>query len=263
MLKFAVFGNPIAHSISPRLHNLALKNLGCDAFYGRVLLEETENLKDKILSLGLRGVNITVPLKETAFQICDHLDTNAKNIGSVNTITNSFGKLTGYNTDAPGFLKAISKFSEIKSALVIGAGGTAKAISYALKSKNILVTVVNRSQKRKDGFKNYIYKTWEEFSPKGYDLVVNTTSAELVNNEYPMPLELLDQTLKNSLFVFDVIYNKPTNFINLAKKYKLEYKNGTDMLIWQAVLALNIFFDNKLNESQIYTAMNKAISLGA
>lgn len=262
MHKFAVFGNPIAHSISPRLHNLAILGLGLEAFYGRVLLNSSKNLKAKFIELNLSGANITVPFKEEAFKICDELNHHTKQIGSVNTIVKDNNALIGYNTDAPGFLKAIDEFGKIKSALVLGAGGTARAITYALNSKQIDITIVNRSQKRKENFLDYNFKTWDEFSPKGYDLVVNTTSAGLVESEYPMPIELLKPTLKNSQYAFDVIYNKPTNFLNLANSLNLETKNGKDMLVWQAVLALNIFYKNTLSENKIYTLMSQAVNLG-
>ncbi|NLY04133.1 MAG: shikimate dehydrogenase [Campylobacter sp.] len=261
MHKFAVFGNPIEHSISPRLHNLAIEELGLKAFYGRVLLDDGKNLKSKFNTLKLNGANITVPFKEVAYEICDKLDIHAKAIGSVNTIVKNKKTLIGYNTDATGFMKAIEDFKEIKSALIIGAGGTAKALSYALKNNAVNVTIVNRSKKRKDGFENYIYKTWDDFSPKGFDLVVNTTSAGLVKDEYPMPFELLKTTLENSIFAFDVIYNRATNFLNLADSLNLTTKNGSDMLIWQAVYALNLFYDKSLNEHKIYNSMKKAINL--
>lgn len=263
MKKFAVFGNPIAHSISPRLHNLAIAGLDLEAFYGRVLLEDEKNLKSKFLELNLSGANITVPFKEEAFKICDELETHASKIGSVNTIVKDSNKLIGYNTDAIGFLQAIDEFGKIKSALILGAGGTARAIAYALNTKNISTSIVNRSEKRRQNFLDYNFKTWNEFVPKGYDLVVNTTSAGLVKNEYPMPIELLEPTLKNSQYAFDAIYNKSTNFLNLAKNMNLQTKNGKDMLVWQAVFALDIFYGGVLNKDKIYTFMNKAVNLGA
>lgn len=261
MHKFAVFGNPINHSVSPRLHNLAIQELGLEAYYGRVLLEDGKNLKAKFLSLNLNGANITVPFKEVAYEICDELGAHAKSIGSVNTIVKDGDKLIGYNTDSPGFMEAIREFEGIKSALIIGAGGTAKALSYALKNADIKVSIVNRSEKRRDGFKDYEFFTWDEYTPKGYDLVINTTSAGLIDSDYPMPLELLSPTLKSSIYAFDVIYGRATNFLNLANSLNLKTKDGSDMLIWQAVIALDVFYGGVLDKNKIYESMSRAIQL--
>lgn len=261
MKKFAVFGNPISHSISPRLHNFSIKELNLDAFYGRILLDNALNLKSIFDLLNLDGANITLPFKEYAIQICSDIDETAKNIGSLNTLVKKNDCLYGYNTDAPGFLKAISEFDELKNVLIIGAGGTAKAISYALKSKNINVNIVNRSHSKAVNFKEFNFYTWDNFIPKDYDLVINSTSAGLSDDSLPLPKNLLEKTLKNSKFAFDVIYGKTTPFLNLAQSLNLKCKDGLDMLIFQGVLALNLFYSNKLDEEKIEKAMKKAINL--
>jgi shikimate dehydrogenase len=126
---FAIFGNPVSHSKSPLMHNLAFQGLGVDACYTRYLLENGEKLKETFFKLQLKGINITVPHKEHAYNACDLLDPFAQKVGAVNTIVEREGKLYGYNSDAPGFLRAISEFKEIESVLFLGAGGTARATS--------------------------------------------------------------------------------------------------------------------------------------
>ncbi|MSN95632.1 shikimate dehydrogenase [Campylobacter sp. FMV-PI01] len=259
MMKFAVIGNPISHSISPRLHNFAIKELNLNAFYGRILLEDINQLKKPFGYLN--GANITVPFKEEAVQICDYLDVHSKKIGSVNTIIKNKDEFYGYNTDALGFLKSINEFKNIKSALIIGAGGTARAMAYTLNLNNIRVEIVNRSQKRAANFKDFEFFTWENFKPKSYDLIINSTSAGLIDDELPLPFDLLKETFEKAKFAYEVIYNKPTNFLNLAKSLDLITKNGKDMLIFQAALALNLFFSNKLDEEKIISYMKKAINL--
>ncbi|PSM52309.1 shikimate dehydrogenase [Campylobacter blaseri] len=261
MKKFAVFGNPIKHSISPRLHNYAIKELGLDAFYSRILLEDNIKLKEKFNTLNLDGANITIPFKEDAFKVCDHLDRYANHIGSINTLVKKNNTLYGYNTDAPGFLKAIEEFGKINSALILGAGGTAKALAYALYTKNIKADILNRSEKRKSNFKQSNFYLWDDFKIEQYDLVINSTSAGLVDEEYPVPKELLEDIFKNSSFAFDVIYNKNTPFLRLANSFKIPNKDGKDMLVYQAVLALNFFYNSNLDEKKIEIAMKKAISL--
>ena len=126
---FAIFGNPVSHSRSPLMHNHVFKRLGFDACYTRVHLEDGSQLKETFLALGLSGANITVPHKEAAFKACDEVRGFAKEIGVVNTIVNEEGRLIGYNTDADGFLFSIGDFKNIKKVLLIGAGGTAKALA--------------------------------------------------------------------------------------------------------------------------------------
>lgn len=258
---FAVFGNPISHSISPRLHNLALSEFGLDGVYTRYLLENGDDLLAKFRSLGLNGANITVPYKEIALAGCDYVDEIAKKIGSINTIVLKNSQIYGYNTDAFGFLSAIESFGIIKSALILGAGGTAKAVAYALKSNQIQATIVNRSEKRLENFTEFDAFTWDKFSGGAFDLVVNTTSVGLIDDNLPASKNQLEAILKRSKFAFDVIYNKSTPFLNLALSNGLVCKNGSDMLLFQAVKAFNLFYDSSLDESKIQSAMRKALSL--
>ena len=112
---FAVFGNPVSHSVSPRLHNLALGELGLsrEALYTRYELSDGSRLISKFKELKLSGANVTVPHKEAALAQCDVADETAAKIGSVNTLVSRSGKIYGYNTDAPGFLRAIGGFEQI------------------------------------------------------------------------------------------------------------------------------------------------------
>lgn len=258
---FAVFGNPISHSISPRLHNLALREMGLDGIYSRYLLKEGENLAKKFKELRLDGANITVPHKEIALNQCDVVEESALKIGSVNTMVLKNGEIYGYNTDALGFLKAIKSFGEIKSALILGAGGTARAVAYGLKSIKADVCVLNRSKARLENFGEFDKSTWDKFKIRDFDLVVNTTSAGLDDDALPAPKEILQDVLRRSKFVFDVIYNKPTPFLTLAVALGATAKNGADMLLHQAVLALNLFYLNELDEGKIESFMRKAFLL--
>lgn len=264
---FAVFGNPVSHSISPRLHNAALGELGLsrEALYTRYELTDGSRLISKFKELKLSGTNVTVPHKEAALAQCDVADETAIKIGSVNTLVSRGGKIYGHNTDAPGFLRAIESFGEIKSTLVLGAGGTAKAVAYALKSRGVRVCVLNRSEKRLANFAEYENFSWANFAEfKGgkFDLVVNTTSAGLKDENLPAPAELLHPIFNEAKFAFDVIYGKKTPFLNLASAIGLRHKDGLDMLLFQAALALNLFFDGSLDETKIENAMQKALALG-
>ncbi len=248
---FALFGNPVFHSKSPLLHNSLYKELGIDACYTRYLLEDGSRLKEKFFSLGLDGVNITVPFKEDAFEACDFLDEFAKNIGAVNTIILKDGKLHGYNTDAPGFMASLGSLVP-KSAIILGAGGTARAIAFALRAEGIEPLIVNRSAGRLEFFKKHGFNTstLDGAISGSFDLVVNTTSAGLTDDELPMQKEILSDLLSTAKLAYDCIY-KETPFLKLATELHIDRKNGLDMLIWQAFFAFEIFVDKKIDKKYI------------
>ncbi len=251
MKKFKIFGNPLSHTLSPHMHNSAFKILNIDARYFTCELKDGSKIKEVFLSQNLSGANITVPFKEQVFTQCDEVRGIAKEIKAVNTIINQNGKIIGFNTDAPGFIISIKEFLPIKSALVLGAGGTAKAISCALKDKNIHVEILNRSQKRLKSFNEFKTYAWENFTPKQYDIIINTTSAGLSDENLPAPKELLTKTLMQANFAYDVIYHKKTPFLNLAHTLNITCKNGKDMLLYQGVLAFELFTNTKANQQTI------------
>lgn len=261
MKLFTIFGNPVSHSISPRMHNLALQALHVEGVYTRYLLQNGKDLKKTFYNLKLSGANVTIPYKEDAFSQCDFVKGIAKEIKAVNTLVNKNGKLYGYNTDAHGFILSIKDFFPLRTALIIGAGGTAKAISSALKEVNVKVSIVNRSLKRLDDFKNFDSYHWENFTPKQFDIIINTTSAGLNDSNLPLLENLLIPTIKKSKYAFDVIYHKKTPFMLTCKENNLTCKDGKDMLLYQGVLAFNLFFNGEFNEDIIKQNMEKAFIL--
>lgn len=260
MKHFTIFGNPLSHSISPLMHTYALKDLNLKGEYLKHELIDGTKLKETFFDLSLDGANVTIPHKEIAYKQCDEIKGVAKSIKAVNTLIKRDKNLIGYNTDAPGFLMSIQDFLPLDFALVIGAGGTAKALSYALLKKGVCVEILNRSEGRLKDFKDFSSFTWDTFSPKKYDIIINTTSAGLHDNDLPAPKKLLLPTLKLAKYSFDVIYHKQTPFNLLSKELDKPFKDGKNMLLYQGVLAFNLFFDNRLNESLITKAMQKAFN---
>ena len=260
---FAIFGNPVSHSKSPLMHNLSFKALGIDACYTRYKLEEGANLKETFFDLGLKGINITVPHKEYAYSACDILDPFAQKVKAVNTIVEKEGKLYGYNTDAPGFLKAISEFKEVKNILFLGAGGTAQSTSSILRDEGYDVTLLNRSEARLEKFKEAGFKTYtfETFIPKDYDLIINMTSAGLEDNSLPAPKEILKQIIPQAKACVDIIYGKETPFLKLAKTYHKPVKDGSDMLLYQGIIAFEYFTERQFDFQTIKEEMEKAFTL--
>jgi len=248
MKRFTIFGNPIEHSKSPLMHNAAFKALGVDAVYEKTLLLDGSKLKSVFLENNFSGANITVPYKFDAFEQADILDDYALKIGSVNTWVLKENNIYGYNTDAPGFYESIKEF-DAKKVLLIGAGGTAKAIEVVLLEKGYNVDILNRSDKS-NLFKSDFF-TWDSFKAKKYDLVINSTSAGLKDDLLPAPKDIIEPVIKDSKYIVDCIYAKDTPFLKLAKKYDKIYKDGTDMLLYQGVLALELFLDRKIDKNII------------
>jgi shikimate dehydrogenase len=243
---FLIFGNPVNHSKSPLMHNYFFKKENIEACYTRFLLQDGNKIIEKFKKLKIKGANVTVPHKEFAFKLADEVRGIGRKIGAVNTLVNENGKVVGYNTDAEGFLEVIKEF-EYKKILIIGAGGTAKALSFVLPEAHIL----NRSKNRLKYFNDKVAFTWDEICEFDYDLIINTTSAGLNDDNLPAPIEILEKLFKNAKYAVDVIYGKETPFLKFAKKYNLVTKNGLDMLVYQGVLAMEYFLGKKLNRKKV------------
>ena len=260
---FTIFGNPVSHSKSPLMHNYVFKKLNYDATYTRTHLEDSSKLKEVFFSQKLSGANVTVPHKEVAFEACDEVRGFAKKIGVVNTLINENGRLIGYNTDADGFLFSIEEFKDIKKILIIGAGGTAKALAQRFLEEGLAVDILNRSENRLGYFKDIGCKImhWDTFTSSKYDLVVNTTSAGLKDENLPAPKEIIQTILNSTNYVADAIYGKLTPFLMLAKEKNIPFKDGSDMLLGQGVLANELFSKNTLAKEDIKKYMSESFSL--
>ncbi|MGM0519001.1 MAG: shikimate dehydrogenase [Campylobacterota bacterium] len=258
--KFVIFGNPVAHSKSPQMQNAGFEALNYNGVYKKHHLEDGATIKTAFLENSYKGANITVPHKEFAYKNADEVRGLANKIQAVNTYINENGKVIAYNTDAPGFLKAIESFKEVKNVLLLGAGGTAKAIALALQEKGIKVTVLNRSAGKLEFFKNegITSYSWDDFKPEEYDLVVNSTSAGLKDEHLPCDKEILEPILEKASFAFDCVYGKITPFLALAKQNDCEIKDGEDMLLFQGVLAFEYFTKQNVGDD-VVEAMRKGL----
>lgn len=263
MRLFSIFGDPISHSRSPLMHNSVFKTLDVCACYTRTHLSDGAKLREVFYAKGLSGANVTVPHKEAAYEQCDEVRGIAHTIKAVNTLVLEEGKLIGYNTDADGFMRAIESFGPLQNALILGAGGTARALSIALRQGGITPSILNRSHKRLEYFltEGFDACTWDDFTAAPYDLIINTTSAGLSDNELPIPRLLLTELLSLSKGAIDVIYGKETPFLREIKISGLPYKDGSDMLLAQGVLASYLFLEGKFDKDAIEIPMKQSFSL--
>tara|TARA_A100001015_G_scaffold154288_1_gene171239 strand:+ start:58 stop:846 length:789 start_codon:yes stop_codon:yes gene_type:complete len=239
MKKFCVIGNPIDHSLSPKLHNFWFKKNKIEAIYEKKLLEEKEipKLIESIRKSEINGVNVTVPFKNSVIPFMDSLSSDAKKTNSVNTICKEEDKIIGHNTDIVGFelaLRYINYDVKRKKALIIGAGGVSPSIILALKNmgcENIYLTnrTFEKAEKIKETFKDIFVQKWGDIPE--FDIVINATSLGLNKENFDLELNKFG----NNKFFYDVIYNpNETNFLKEAKLNGNKTENGRMMFIYQA-----------------------------
>lgn len=263
MKLLGIMGDPVSHSLSPLIHNAAIAKLGLEpSVYTRLLVGNAGELRRRFDTHGLFGGNITVPHKEAAFAQCDEVRGLARKIGAVNTWVREKDRIIGYNTDAPGFMEAIAPIGTPKRTLILGAGGTARAIAVAFNDRGWDATVLNRSASRLDFFKSLGIKTatWQTLPEEAFDLVINTTSAGLKDEALPLEASVLERYFKNARFAVDAIYGKVTPFLKQAGALGLQTQDGGAMLVAQAVLAFEHFFPGN-DRALIDTAMKAALLL--
>ena len=234
--KAFIIGSPIEHSLSPKLHEYWLKQYGIDGSY-EALNVPPEYLAKTVKALPGKhyvGGNVTIPHKEKVMMLCDEIDQAALAVGAVNTLKFEHGKIKGYNTDVFGFTENLktqgADLSIIKSALVIGAGGAARAVIIALMKNNIKASITNRTysnaEKLSKDFKCQIInwedkqKHWGEFQ-----LIVNTTSLGMKGNE---ALEIDLNNANAECVVNDIVYNPlETEFLKHAREVGLKQSMGS------------------------------------
>jgi shikimate dehydrogenase len=246
---FAILGYPVKHSFSPQLHNkwFEKEKLNCAylAFESDLL-----NFKKTIESLKIlkfHGFNITVPHKIEAMKYVDSIDKAAKKIGSINTIVVKNNKLYGYNTDYLGFIQDLNAKKvnlNSKSVLVVGTGGAARAVVYALKNNKVKnIYIINRTlAKAEDLAKTFRVKSIgmhnvSQVLPQ-IDLLVNCSSCGMKQDDV---LPFAADIVKEGLIVYDLIYNKETPFVKFAKSKNLKILTGEGMLIQQGAVAFEIW----------------------
>lgn len=244
------------------MHNHLFQSLGYPGCYTRVHLKNGDELRDNFFALGFRGANVTVPHKEAAFHACDEVRGFALDAGVVNTLINENGRLIGYNTDADGFLFAIRNFDDINTVLILGAGGTARALAKRLRATGAQVQILNRSEGRLAPFadEGFAVFTWENFTPAAYDLIVNTTSAGLEESTLPAPEALLDALLSQARFAADAVYGKVTPFLALCATHNLPAIDGAQMLLGQGVLANRLFTGNAYDADTTEQVMRESFA---
>jgi shikimate dehydrogenase len=248
---YAVLGDPIAHSMSPQMHNDLFAHYQIDAYYlpFKVSQEDLADAVKGLRALGAAGFNVTIPHKSAIIPLLDEVDELALSIGAVNTVVNEGGRLTGYNTDGLGFLTGLEPYLRSiagKKVLIIGAGGAARAIYFTLAHHQPgKIDIANRTVGKAASlikecpislFSNaYTLEEVEQYLPE-YDLIIQTTMIGMAPHIAQQPLQL--SGLKLNVHVCDIIYNPlETQFLHHAKEMGATIQNGLDMFVYQGALA--------------------------
>ena len=246
MKKYLVIGNPIDHSLSPKLQNWWLKENNIDATYDKIKLEvhEIKNFIQEIKEQKIAGCNVTVPFKKTVIPFLDKLSPEAEQTQSVNTITYDNGDLIGYNTDITGFDTAIKKLDfniKGKKVLILGAGGVVPSIIFALKNMHVQEIIIsNRTKEKAENlivlFKDLKILEWGNLTD--FHMVINATSLGLNNEKINLDFSRLGH---DKLF-YDVIYNPhETSFLKMGKQLGHKIENGKTMFVYQALEAFKLW----------------------
>ncbi|WP_214782273.1 shikimate dehydrogenase [Exiguobacterium sp. S3] len=249
-MNLAVIGHPIAHSLSPQLHEQWLRASG---LFGRY--EAIDATPDQLPALfaAMRegdwdGFNVTIPYKEVVVRYLDDLDEAAKHAGAVNTVYKRDGRLIGTNTDGAGLVQALMPYTDFTGrVLIVGAGGAARGIVQALPTRD--VTIVNRTVERAKALADtfgVVYTTFDEMDVSRYDVIIQTTSVGMDERSTPLSLE----GLRQNTVVCDIIYRPlVTPMLQEAKRRGAKVVTGIAMFVGQGALSFEKWTGVKPDET--------------
>jgi shikimate dehydrogenase len=281
MIKLGLIGYPVSHSLSPKIQNAALMACGLEGDYALFPIASEDkqaliNLLNRVRANEIQGLNVTIPHKQNVIEYLDELTPTTQAIGAVNTIYLKNKKLVGDNTDAMGFLTDLKKFlSESpapilgeglgvreKSAIILGAGGSARAIVYALIKDGWNISLAARrleqAQEFASSFLDYEIQitNFADLRSATCDLIVNTTPIGMSPNtdQSPLPENL---SLPSNTFIYDLVYNpRNTKLVNNARAQGLRATTGLGMLIEQAALSFEIWTGHHPSREILYEAVS-------
>lgn len=275
-LLLGVIGDPILHSKSPAMHTAALQATGIPGTYVplHVTADRLQDAIQGVRALGFRGVNVTVPHKVEVMRYVDEIDEGARYIGAVNTIVNDGGRLTGYNTDGIGYIRSLKEEAisglNGKRVVVLGSGGAARGIIYALLQEGpAKVVVANRTA-------NKAVELAEEWSHLGHiegvgmdeiedhldgvDLLINTTSVGMYPNVEQCPIE--PSRIPHGIVVSDLIYNPlKTKLLKQAELHGCVIHNGLGMFVYQGGYAFEYWTGKAAPIEAMRNAVTGSLSL--
>ncbi len=260
---FGLIGNPVAHSLSPVMHNRALAEIGCNAVYLAFKVTDCGSAIKGIRALNIKGVSVTLPHKVAVMAHLDEVDETATRIGAVNTIVNNNGKLTGYNTDCQGAVKALQNRTSIagKSVAIIGAGGAARAVGFGLKSAAGRLSIVNRTRATGEHLAADLQAEFlpiEAFKPDRYEILINTTPVGMHPDTDATPIA--NYAFARESVAMDIVYNPiKTRFLKEAAARGCRTISGVDMFVFQGAHQFELWTGQKAPVAAMQQAVLDAL----
>lgn len=273
---FGIFGHPVEHTFSPGMHNAAFAKIKRDACYVPFAVAplDLERAVRAIVPLGIRGVNITIPHKETIIPYLDDLTDDAKMIGAVNTIEVTRGRLIGHNTDGRGFLRSLREETGFrpkgKTILMVGSGGAARAVGFNLAlsgAETILLCDLNTAKAKKlaRDIQNKTETRVKAVNPEG--LEKSAQAAECIINATPLglkpgdPLPIPRHLIRKGQLICDLVYNPlRTPLLKAARALGADALSGIGMLLYQGVIAFEIWTGGKAPVNVMKAALTGQIA---
>ena len=234
---YAVLGDPIGHSLSPVMLNVAFFQANYNGVYTAFQVHDLPNAIAGVRALGIHGCSVTIPHKVAVMDLLDEIDPLALRIGAVNTIVNEAGRLVGFNSDSPGAMAALLEKTPVarRRVAVIGAGGAARALAHGIANSGGQLTIVNRSPDKGRRLANELQSAFcplNDFSGVGFDILVNTTSVGMAPDIDRMPVG--HACLRPGMTVMDIVYNPlETRLLSAAKEAGCTVVDGVAMFVHQ------------------------------
>jgi shikimate dehydrogenase len=266
---YCIFGKPVRHSLSPVIHNALFNHYHINSVYLAFEPENIQNGLDSVRSLGIKGASITIPFKIDVIKYIDEISPLAEKIGSVNTLINTNGKITGHNTDGFGVLKPLIDLEidlNLKKILIIGNGGSARSTAFTMIENGAFVFISGRSDEKIKQLEHDLSKTKNNAGSinlnlldkqfmKDIDIIINTTPVGMEPEDNLMPLK--PEYINEKHIVFDIIY-KPdkTKLLKTAESRGCKIIKGINMLIFQAMMQFEIWTGVKPDPGIVYSALN-------
>jgi shikimate dehydrogenase len=271
-MKIALFGNPVAHSVSPAMHRAALNDAGLNGWVYEAVRVEAEHLPEavaRVREADYAGANVTVPHKKAVMPLVDGLTPVAEAIGAVNTLIKRDGKLLGHNTDSAGFLADLYAH-DVKLAhrtvLILGAGGAARAVAAACAGIGAAVRVAARNRAQAETLGQVAPVTVYDLTPLGLleasdtaAVVVNATSLGMTPNCTASPWPE-DVPFPADAFVYDLVYNPPeTRLVQQARAAGLRAATGLGMLVEQGLLSFELWTGRQASRAVMRRAADEQL----
>ncbi len=244
---YGVFGNPVAQSLSPLMHNLAFSITGENGVYCAFQVTDIGRAMDAVRTLDMGGASVTIPHKVTVMDHLDHVDELARNMGAVNTVVNKDGKLLGTNTDGPGAARSLLEKTSLKNkkVLLVGSGGAARAIGYAIREEGGAVTVLNRKEDREEGetLANELgvrFVLLSGIRDLDGDVLINATPVGMAPDTDAIPVP--EEIIKPGMAVMDAVYHPiRTRLLKVAQDRGCVTVDGASMFVNQGVAQFELW----------------------